>query len=59
MTAPPKVRAERTAVRDDARERRLKRDEEKVAQADFAYVNDGSLEELDAFVADVVARLTR
>ena len=59
VTAPPKVRAERTAVRDDARERRLKRDEEKVAQADFAYVNDGSLEELDAFVADVVARLTR
>ena len=28
-------------------------DEEKVARADFAYVNDGTLEELDAFVADV------
>jgi dephospho-CoA kinase len=34
------------------------RDEEKVARADFAYVNDGSLEELDAFVANVVAQLT-
>jgi dephospho-CoA kinase len=58
VTAPPNIRAERTAVRDDARERRLMRDEEKVARADFAYVNDGSLEELDAFVANVVAQLT-
>jgi dephospho-CoA kinase len=58
VTAPPNIRAERTTVRDDARERRLMRDEEKVARADFAYVNDGSLEELDAFVANVVAQLT-
>jgi dephospho-CoA kinase len=57
VTAPPSIRAERTAVRDDARERRLIPDEEKVARADFAYVNDGSLEELDAFVADVLAQL--
>jgi hypothetical protein len=34
-------------------------DEQKVARADFAYVNDGSLEELDAFVADVLAQLAR
>jgi dephospho-CoA kinase len=34
-------------------------DEEKVGRADFAYVNDGSLEELDAFVADVLAQLAR
>jgi hypothetical protein len=33
-------------------------DEEKVGRADFAYVNDGTLAELDAFVADVVARLS-
>jgi dephospho-CoA kinase len=58
ITAPPQVRAERTDVRADAREQRLIPDEEKVRRADFAYVNDGTLEELDAFVADVVARLT-
>jgi hypothetical protein len=29
-----------------------------VRRADFAYVNDGSLAELDAFVAGVVERLT-
>lgn len=58
VTAPETVRARRTAVTDAAeRSRRLMPDQEKVARADFAYVNDGSLEELDAFVADVVARL--
>ena len=59
VTAPPDIRARRTAVRDDAREERLLGDEEKVKRADFAYVNDGSLEELDAFVADVLAQLAR
>ena len=58
ITAPSGVRSERTDVRADAREQRLIPDEEKVRRADFAYVNDGTLEELDAFVADVVARLT-
>jgi hypothetical protein len=33
-------------------------EDEKVARGDFAYVNDGSLEELDAFVADVVGKLS-
>jgi dephospho-CoA kinase len=32
-------------------------DEEKLRRADYAYVNDGTLEELDAFVADVMAHL--
>jgi len=59
VTAPPELRAERSRVRADAREERLISDEEKVQRADFAYVNDGSLEELDAFVGDVMARLTR
>ena len=40
------------------REARLISDEEKVERADFAYVNDRSLEELDAFVAEVIAKLT-
>jgi dephospho-CoA kinase len=59
VTAPPEVRAERSRVRADAREQRLIPDEEKVRRADFAFVNDGTLEELDAFVADVMAQLTR
>jgi dephospho-CoA kinase len=59
VTAPPDVRAERSGARGDTREQRLIADEEKVARADFAYVNDGSLEELDAFVADVLAQLAR
>ena len=39
------------ARRVDDRDARLLPEEEKVRRADFAYVNDGSLEELDAFVA--------
>jgi dephospho-CoA kinase len=56
ITAPEAVRRERRPLTDD-RERRLLPEEEKVALADYAYVNDGTLEELDAFVADVVGRL--
>ena len=59
VTAPPDLRAARSGARGDAREQRLIADEEKVARADFAYVNDGSLEELDAFVAEVLAQLAR
>jgi hypothetical protein len=33
-------------------------DAEKVRRADFAYVNDGTLDELDAFVGQVLDRLT-
>jgi dephospho-CoA kinase len=57
VTAPTEVRAARARVAPGERERRLIGDEEKVRRADFSYVNDGSLEELDAFVADVLARL--
>jgi dephospho-CoA kinase len=57
VTAPREVReARRPGLA--AREARLLPDEEKVRRADFAYVNDGSLDELDAFVAAVVERLT-
>ena len=59
ITAPADLRSERTQVREDDRALRLIPDEEKVERADFAYVNDGTLAELDAFVADVVARLSR
>ena len=58
ITAPEHVREARTNVGDAAkRAERLLPDDEKVARADFAYVNDGSLEELEAFVADVVAAI--
>jgi dephospho-CoA kinase len=56
ITAPPEVRSGRTQV-SDAREERLLQDEEKVRRADFAYVNDGSLEGLDRFVGEVLERL--
>ena len=57
ITAPEELRRTRRTVADD-RERRLIPESEKVALADFAFVNDGSLDELDAFVADVIRRLT-
>jgi dephospho-CoA kinase len=58
ITAPRELRVERAGPRVDERERRLLPDAEKIERADFAYVNDGSLEELDAFVAGVVRTLT-
>jgi dephospho-CoA kinase len=57
ITAPKQLREQRRPLTDD-REGRLLPDDEKVALADYSYVNDGTLEELEAFVADVVARLT-
>jgi dephospho-CoA kinase len=58
ITAPRQVRAARTNVLDlDERARRLIPDEEKVKRADFAYVNDGTLDDLDSFVADVISTL--
>ena len=59
VTAPPGVRAARTEVDAEEREPRLLPDSLKVTQADFAYVNDGTLEELDDFVEGVVRELTR
>jgi dephospho-CoA kinase len=58
VTAAPEVRVARQVRPMQDRERRLIPDEEKIARADFGYVNDGSLRDLDAFVADVVAKLT-
>ena len=56
VTAPAKLRAARREGLGE-REERLVPDEEKVRRADFAYVNDGTLEELDAFVARVLEEL--
>lgn len=57
VTAPEDVRAARAPRARDTRSRRLIPDEEKIARADFAYVNDGSLDELDAFVGRMLERL--
>ena len=59
ITAPTKLREARARVplagrRSDL----LLPDREKVEQADFAYVNTGTLEELDAFIACVMEQLT-
>ena len=57
ITAPAETRWGRTQVRSDGRESRLIADEEKVRRADFAYVNEGSLKELDKWVIGVLAGL--
>jgi dephospho-CoA kinase len=57
ITAPPKLREQRRRVKRDDRELRLLPDREKVKRADFAYVNTGTLEELDAWVAGVMREL--
>lgn len=59
VTASPKVRVSRHVRPMHAREQRLLSDDEKAARADFTYVNDGTLEDLDAFVSDVMDRLSK
>ena len=58
ITAPEETRRERTEVADvTERQGRLLADEEKAELADFVYVNEGSLDDLDDFVRSVVQRL--
>jgi dephospho-CoA kinase len=56
ITARPDVRETRRPGLG-GRESRLVPDQEKLRRADFAYVNEGSLAELDAFVASVLEEL--
>ena len=58
ITAPSKLREARRGGRTDDRESRLLPDREKAKRADFTYVNTGTPEELDAWVAGVVATLS-
>jgi dephospho-CoA kinase len=58
ITAPSKLREARRGGRRDDRESRLLPDRDKVKRADFAYVNTGTPDELDAWVAGVMATLT-
>jgi dephospho-CoA kinase len=57
ITAPRKLREARRGGRTDDRETRLLPEPEKVKRADFVYVNTGTPEELDAWVAEVMATL--
>ncbi|HUQ22020.1 MAG TPA: dephospho-CoA kinase [Gaiellaceae bacterium] len=58
ITAPAKLREQRRRVTRDDRDQRLLPDKEKLRRADFAYVNKGTLEELDAWVVGVMRELT-
>jgi dephospho-CoA kinase len=59
VTASPEVRISRRIGPLREREGRLLPEEEKMKRADFVYVNDGSLAELDRFVSGVVATLAK
>ena len=58
ITAPRKLREARRGGAPDDRESRLIPDREKVKRADFAYVNTGTPDELDAWVGEVMEALT-
>jgi len=58
ITAPKALRDARRTPFPGDREVRLLPEREKAKRADYVYENTGSLEELDAFVADVVAKIT-
>jgi dephospho-CoA kinase len=59
ISAPEEVRRERSGATLDERAARMLPDEEKVARADYAFTNNGSLAELDRFVGSVMDDLTR
>jgi dephospho-CoA kinase len=58
VTAPEETRRTRVGGKVD-RSARLLPEDEKARRADYAYVNDGSLTELEAFVAGVLEELRR
>jgi dephospho-CoA kinase len=59
VTAPTKLREARRRAPSDDRESRLIPDREKAKRADFVYVNTGTFEDLDAWIAGVVRELTK
>jgi len=58
VTAPRQLREQRRRVARDDRDDRLLPDREKAKRADFVYVNTGTVDDLDAWVADVLATLS-
>lgn len=57
VTAPAKLREARRGGHKDDREARLIPDREKAKRADFVYVNTGTPDELDVWVAGIMATL--
>ena len=57
VTAPEELRRARKPGTVEGRSDRLLPDDEKVTRADFVYVNDGTPEQLDAWVGEVLAQL--
>ena len=57
ISAPAEVRRARARVAAEEREGRLLAEEEKAARADFSYVNDGTRQQLDDFVAETMRAL--
>jgi dephospho-CoA kinase len=54
ITAPEEVRRDRSEAAVDEREQRLLPDDEKLARADYSYLNTGTVDELDEFVRSVM-----
>ena len=59
VTAPKKLREARGRVLTDDRESRLLSDREKAKKADYVYVNTGTFDDLDDWVAGVLAELSK
>ena len=57
ITAPSKLREARARVPLAGRSDRLLPDEEKVKRADYSYMNTGTLQELDAWIAGIMEEL--
>jgi dephospho-CoA kinase len=57
LTASPRIRERRGRPVPGDRAGRQLPDDEKMRRADFSYVNNGSLEDLDAFVGGVMSQL--
>ena len=59
VTAPKKLREARGRVLTDDRESRLLSDREKAQRADYVYVNTGTFDDLDDWVAGVLVELSK
>ena len=59
VTAPRQLREQRRRVPLDKRDERLLPEADKVARADFRFVNTGTYEDVDAWAADLVETLRR
>ena len=59
VTAPRQLREQRRRVPLDKRDERLLPEQEKLARADYRFVNTGSYEDVDAWAADFVETMGR